>query len=652
MRNHLKRQCLFFLCTFFLVSAFAQTEKQVFGTISKEDLASKASTIDKNAEAEVLYENYELVLEIFSGRLQISIKAHTRIKIYNENGLDEANIKIPYQTRNGAEAIYKLEAQTYNLDASGNMTISKMDKKSVYDKRITNRISHQIFSLPEVKAGSIIEYTYVIKRHSLYIDDWSFQRSIPVRYSNYNLEYPAEFSFSHIVRATLPVEIKDNKGTYSISKSYTMRNVPALKDEPFISCDDDYLQQVQFKLNGYFSPTQTINFSKTWLEVVKDMMSDADFGQQLSKKIQNTDELTALLAPLKSSTAKMTAIHNYVRTKMTWDENSSIWTSDGVKQAWSDKKGNSSEMNLIMINLLKNAGLNANPLLVSTRNNGKINTLYPNLDQFNTVMTLVTIDSNYFILDAVDKITPSHLIPEGVMFTEGLTINQVNTIMTEKDFSWVNIWSGKQKYYRVINMSAEMNDEGKIQGEAFIINSEYARLASLRTMKEDKAQGNEELTRKHIGLKLSEFSIKNQEKDSLDLEQKFKFEIPANETGDYRYFSINMFSGMEKNPFIADERSSDITYGVNQKYSLRGIFTIPAGYSFEELPKDIRMVMPDKSITMTRYMQATGNKISYSVVVEFNQPVYAVEDYPEFKEFYKKMVEMLEEQIVIKKTKP
>jgi len=109
---------------------------------------------------------------------------------------------------------------------------------------------------------------------------------------------------------------------------------------------------------------------------------------------------------------------------------------------------------------------------------------------------------------------------------------------------------------------------------------------------------------------------------------------------------------MEKNPFIADERSSDITYGVNQKYSLRGIFTIPAGYSFEELPKDIRMVMPDKSITMTRYMQATGNKISYSVVVEFNQPVYAVEDYPEFKEFYKKMVEMLEEQIVIKKTKP
>ncbi len=634
------------------IACYAQNDKQQFGQIDREDLVRKASLIDKNAEAEVLYENYDVSLALFAGHLQIDIKAHTRIKVYNEKGLDQANIKIPYIARSGAEGIYKLEAQTYNADASGKMLVSKVDKKSIYNKRINNRLSNQIFTFPEVKAGSIIEYSYTLKRSILYFDDWTFQRSIPVRYSNCTIEYPSEFSWSHVARTTLPIEIKETKSSYNVSKSFAMRNIPALKDEPFISCNQDYLQQVEFRLNGYYSPQLTINLSHTWPEILKGMMEDEDFGLQLSKKIPNTTELDQRLKSLTSQSSKMTAIHNYVRNTMAWDDSYSIWALDGVKHCWTDKKGNSAEINLVLVNLLRNAGLKAYPLLVSTKENGRVNTLYPSIQQFNTVMAVVSIDSSMYVLDATDKETPSHLIPRNVMYSEGLMISMEDfgKIFTPKDFSWMTIWNPSQKFDRITNMTAEIDVAGKIKGQAYIMNSQYARVASLQSFKRDNEKYAEKFTEVHAGLKLSDFKQKNEDRDSLPLEQQFGFELPADESGEYKYFSINMFSGLEKNPFIADERNSDILFGVNQKFALRGLFSIPEGYVFEELPKDVRMVMPDKSIVMTRYIQSVGNKVNYSVVIEFAQPFYPADDYPQFKEFYKRMLDMLNEQIVIKKS--
>ena len=653
MHQFRKTNWFIFFNLFFIFPVFSQSDKVQFGAIPKEDLASKFSSLDKNAEAEVLHESYDVNLSLFGGRLEITIKSHTRIKIYNEKGLDEANIKIPYISRAGAEGIFKLEGQTYNQDESGNMTTSKLEKKSIYNKKINNRLSNQILTFPEVKAGSIIEYKYTLKRTLLYFDDWTFQRNIPVRYSNCTIEYPSEFSFSHIALTTLPVEIDQKQSGYAMRKSFTMRNLPALKDEPFMSSADDYLQQVQFNLSGYFSPQLTVNLTTTWPEIIKELMEDEDFGVQLKKDIPKTAELDDKLKALNTDFAKMTSIYNYTREKMLWDGDYSIWALGGVKSAWSEKKGNSGEINLIMINLLKNAGLNANPLLVSTRSHGKLNTLDPNINQFNTVMALVKIDSTTYVLDATDKETPSHLIPERVMYTEGLVINKfdLNKVYTAQDFGWVTIWDDRKKYGKLVNISAELDTEGNISGQAFILNSDYARLSTLKAWKADKEEFQKELSNVHASMKITDFIQKNEDKDSLALESKFKFKLQANESGEYQYFSINLFNGLEKNPFIADERSSDIMFGVNQKVNLGGLISIPAGYTFEELPKNIKLIMPDKSIIMTRAMQLVGNKVNYAVTIEFAKPFYSVEDYPELQAFYKKMFELLNEQIVIRKAK-
>ena len=73
------------------------------------------------------------------------------------------------------------------------------------------------------------------------------------------------------------------------------------------------------------------------------------------------------------------------------------------------------------------------------------------------------------------------------------------------------------------------------------------------------------------------------------------------------------------------------------------------GYDFEALPKSMRMIMPDTSISITRRLAAEKNQVSVRIALEFSKPFFSVQEYPDFKEFYNQLFAILSEQIAIKK---
>jgi hypothetical protein len=58
--------------------------------------------------------------------------------------------------------------------------------------------------------------------------------------------------------------------------------------------------------------------------------------------------------------------------------------------------------------------------------------------------------------------------------------------------------------------------------------------------------------------------------------------------------------------------------------------------------------MPDKSMILTRQVQQVGNNINVGLRIEFLKTLYSVEEYPELQSFYKQMVDLLKEPIVLK----
>lgn len=643
------KQLLFLSLQWLLLSTLSAQEFAKlpdFGKVDKSELEMTECSFDKNAPAMVLFDEGESVFQLNLNAMMSPIFQQTvhrvRMKIFNKKGFNYANIRIRYFTQDKEVSIKSLSAQTYNLDASGNIIITKIDKATVYDKPINSRYSEKVFAFPEVKEGSVIEYKYTLDGASESL--WYFQRSIPVKYSRFIMDFPEELRITVTPNYNMPVQKGSEKKSAGNYSWYVMENVPGLPDELYMSARGDYLQRIESRLTGLDFPGRPFrSLNRTWPGLIKSLVEDEDFGAQLKKNIPRTADLDALLQTVTDPYQKMLVIHKYVRTNMTWNNYDNIWALNGVKSAWKDKKGTSGEINLILINLLKDAGLKAHPVLVSTRENGAVNTMIPGVGQFNKVMAYVEIDKKFFVLDATEQTTPSYLIPSEVMASEGLVIEKPDSF----EWGWKQLWDGQHKNEKNVYVYADINEKAEITGNATITSSDYEKLKLLPLLK----AGNDKL-KDNLGvgadIKVDSFTVTNEGEES-SMVQAFNFSMAAPATGNYHYFSTALFTGFEKNPFVADQRITDVFFGVNQLYKFNTNFSLPDGYKIEELPKNIKLVMPDNSIIFSRQSSFEAGLLSVSMKLEFNAPVYSADSYPDFAAFYKKLFDLLNEKIVYMK---
>lgn len=618
-----------------------------FGKVDKSELLLKDCDFDKNAEAEVLLETEEVQCVVYVSSVYVKITHRVRIKILKDKGLSFADVNLPYVTQSGDEEIKDIKAITYNLDVAGNIVTRELDKKAIYFKQINKRLGEKIFSFPEVKTGSIIEYVYKEDgTMSTGFRDWTFQKSIPVKYSRYSMSFPEELEIMFQPHCSLSFNRVDTNDHHFNTHIFSMENIPALRDEPFITSEGDYLERIESTPVAFNSSHGRINLLKTWPRIVMNLMTDPDFGMQLTKNIPRTKDLDDSLKKISSPHTRMMTIFHYVRKNMEWNGYTNLWTSEGVKSAWKDKKGTDAEINLILVNLLQNAGLSAWPILLSTRDNGIINTLTPGYFQFNKVMAHVEVDNKVYILDATDKFTPPHLIPWDVMYSAGLLIEDFETFK----WGWVFLWDEKQTFRENVYINAEIDENGIMSGTAEITSADYSRAERLPILKKGRDKFIDHyFTSANAGIKVESMNIENESDDSLPLIQNVRFSQKLNASGKYRYFTTNLFTGLEKNPFTAERRFSDVYFGANQQYSILLKIKIPDGYVFDEMPKNFRMRLPDTSCIFVRFIDTTDGILSMRSTLEFKRPFYKISEYNSFREFYQKLFEYLNEQIVIRK---
>ncbi|HEX2534973.1 MAG TPA: DUF3857 domain-containing protein [Chitinophagaceae bacterium] len=638
-------------------SSFAQKKKDTdpnlppFGTIEKADLELKDCAFDPSAEAMVLVDDGELE---YSDNKGLTLKRRIRIKILNNKGLDQANVKLRYHSYKMDESISGLEAHTFNLDASGNVIMTPVDKKQIFEKKLNKRYTEKAFTFPEVKVGSVIEYKF--RHEHIGLIDWYFQRSVPVRYSSFVTDFPEELEVTVMPFCSREYSEKKQEKARRVIKTYSMKDVPGLRDESYVINEDYYRDRLETKITAFYINGRRQARTISWPMVIKYLMEDEDFGEQLKRNIPRTADLDAQLKTLASQYDQMKAVYKYVQQNMEWNEYEGIWAFDGVRSAWKDKKGTVGEINLILVNLLKDAGIDARPVLVSTHENGVVNTAdagtldAPGFHQFNKVMAYVELNGRVYVLDATQKNMPVHLVPTDVMQTQGLVINKLDS----ENWGWQPLATPDKNASNLVMINGTISAEGKLNGEISITSYDYARIGRLGLAKKGKDKYIEKfVTENNPGLSVEDVKFENLEADSLPLVQKVKFTQPLNTAGEYSYFSTNMLTGLEKNPFVSDNRFSDIFFGCGQAYTIIGNFTLPEGYEFDELPKDVRMRLPDTSIVISRISQKVENRLQTSVRLEFKQPVYGADQYGELQEFYQRLFEILNEQYVVrKKVKP
>ncbi len=661
----LHKKLILLLLLFFSFS-FSNAQKFELGKVSIAELQEKTCPNDTTAVAAILFNKARthFVYEYNKG-FSVVHEYEFRIKIYKKEGLDWATKKVSYYV--GYEKINQDVAKfsngiTYNLE-NNQIVKSKLNSEGTFKNNVNKYWNEATITLPNVKVGSVIEYKYTIKSENiLQFPVFCFQYDIPVNFVEYNTEVPEFFIYKSLLTGFKNIKSSDkivngyqsypdqynrtlNMSYQQINTNFIAENLPALKKEPFIDNLENYKATVHLELEKTrFPEVPEKNYSTTWEGVAKEIYKDKDFGNELKENAYFIQDLRTITKEAITETEKVNIIFKFVQNKMNWNNFYGYLTDKGVKKAYTDGTGNSAEINFILISMLNYAGINANPVLLSTINHGI--PIYPNRTVFNYVIAAVDIDGNQILLDATNKKTTSNILPFHTLNWVGRLIRQD---ASSEEINLAPTTTSKETN----NIIATIDKQGIISGNYRTQKSDYKALR----FRENDAELNKEIYLEKVennwkGIKIKEYVIENNFTDlTKPVVQTFTF-TTDNEVDiidDKMYIDPLLFLTSTSNPFIQEKRELPIYYGypIQEKYNI-GI-TIPDGYSIESIPKSITITTPENICVFSFKIIAAENKIQIAASSEINAAILSSTFYDDLKSFYQKMIDKQNEKIVLVK---
>ncbi len=657
------------------ISNLTFSQKRELGEVTIDELKEKVCPTDSSATAAVLFNIGRTYFE-YSGDDGFSIVTEiiTKIKIYKKEGYEYANHSERFYTGgNGQEKLTYTKANTYNL-VNGKIEKTKLNGDGEFTEKSNKFWSRKKITMPNVREGSIIEYKLTLT--SPYIQNfpnWEFQKEIPVNYTEYTTfipEYfiynthfkgfstpvveknskPRNISYTYTEKVVpgmgtpMPERIKSNLNFSEAIVKYTLTNLSALKDEKFTNNIDNYRTTVLHEIAGTRYPNSPFeNYTTDWETITKKIYNSQSFGDELKKTGYFEDDLNTILNGVNSQEERIATVFNYVKLRMNWNEYYGINCDEGVKKAYQNKKGNVAEINLMLTAMLIHAGIDANPVLVSTRSNGI--SLYPSQSAFNYVIAAVEIKDQIILLDATNKFSLPNILPIR-------DLNWFGRIIRKNESSAVINLMPNFNSKDVVNILGTINSEGGITGKireqyfdynGFIFRDNYHGIVKESLM--------EKLEKRHEGLEIGEYEVQNSDDLTKPIVENYTF-TSNNSTeiiGDKMYISPFMFFAMTENPFKQETREYPIDFVYPNQVKFNISLTIPDGYAVETLPQPKAVAMPEDMGNFKYNISNNGQQVQVVYSLDNNESIIASEYYEILKSFYKEIINKQNEKIVLKK---
>ncbi|GHA75353.1 DUF3857 domain-containing protein [Pontibacter akesuensis] len=654
--NFTKLYVLAVLLVSFTSSAFAQDAK--FGKVSEAEL--KMSVYDKDTSAAaVILSDYGFTRFDYIGELKVVFERHIRIKIFKKSAYDWADVVVPfYMDGSSKEKVTAIRGFTFNLEG-GKIVKDKLEGKSIFEEKNSENSYAKKFTMPNVKEGSVLDITYTVNSDFVYnLRDWEFQTSIPTIWSEYRAQIPEYFDYKFQMQGYQGLYKSENKretvaGTATVSTPdmqnnayvWVMKDVPALKEEKYITTVRDYQSKIEFELQRVHFPGQPSRvMTGDWNNVTKDLLESSYFGVQLNRSGFFKEELAVVQAKHKDPQAQMAAIFDVVKKRMTWNGESRLYTNTTIRKAWDERKGNSADINLLLTSMLLEAGLDAAPVILSTRNHGRINTSMSAMkSKFNYVVAMVRIGEKEYLLDATDPLVTPGMLP-------ARCLNGSGRLIKKADQRWVSL-QPSDKAINLFNAELTINEKGEIVGTGHESSGGYSALNLRRTILEEGEEKYKERLTKEVGdFKMSKATISNLDQLNGALDINYDINISGSgRSSNIIYLNPMLGRGEDENPFKLKERLYPVDFAMplDQTYICR--ITIPEGYQVDETPKSVAVNLPESAGRFVYMVQQQGNSIQVMSKISINKPVFYAPEYAYLKEFFDQIIAKQAEQIVLKK---
>ncbi|MFT6749299.1 MAG: hypothetical protein ACJAQ1_001237 [Flavobacterium sp.] len=635
--------------SFVFQTNFAQL-KHSLGKVTVDQLQEVKHPTDSAAAAAIVFKTGLTKFAYVGNKWEISTIVKYKIKIYKKEGLSLADYSIPYYTSSSGSEIVKFSnAYTYNL-VDGAVEKTKVKSENQFKEESSANWMQKKISFPNVKVGSIIEFSYeYLSPYITNFNEFKFQSKYPTDYVEYTTYIPSYFTYRTFITGYEKIEtaLEDINGIEYGEKKivYSKFDMPAIVEEDFVDNIDNYTSVLKLELASVQYPnTVTENYSLDWEGVTKKIYEDENFGNEVNKTGYFNDDLDILLKNTLDQKDKINTILGFVKAKVKWNSKHGIYCKDGVRKAYKDGIGNVAEINLMLVAMLRYAGIEANPILLSTRENGLA--IFPSRTAFDYVICGVENNKEIILLDATDKNTVPNVIPERAINWVGRMIRKNNT-SEEVDLKQQEISNNSYNAIFSINPAAG-SISGKIREQfshfsAYSFRNKYGGI--------NKESYIENLEKRRNNIEINNLEVLNIENLDKPIVQSFDFNIEngAEIIGNKLFFSPMLFYATKENPFKQEKRKFPVNfvYPFLDKYIVN--VDIPDGYEIESLPSQSFLTLENNLVRLKYLINTADKKIQISYRLEINSSLISFDYYEDLKAIFNEMIKKENEKIVLKK---
>lgn len=654
----MKYKLMLLIALLYCLSVYSQEKfSSTPGKVTQHEMSMTQYDKDPDAEALTIYDKgaYRFRFDDHEG-LFLEMTRRTKIKILSQAGEKYATFEIPIyidDSRN-MEGFTLLQATTYNLE-NGKLTEDLLTKNNIFEERINEKWRCKKFTMPNVRAGSVIEIEYSIR--TPYFENlrtWEMQQKIPVLSSS--LEYRAIPYYEYVfqVNGTNKLdrfdsevnnhEIRHGRLVYKeMVYNFEKKNIPAFRDERFITSEKDYMIAIKFQLSRIHYPTGgKRDYMSTWPDLCNELLKHSNYGKYIKSAQKEAKKiLPTLNLDEKSEVDKIRAITEYVKNNYSWNGFYGKFSTQKVSDLLKKKSGNIADLNLFLVGLLQEAGINVNPIISSTRDNGMIRKEYPFAHIFNyTLAQVKTNENRQIFIDCTDSILPYNMVPTRC-------INTLALVVEPKVEEWTFIEQRLPSYIQK-NIEITINPDNKAKVKAlFTTMGSEARNFRANYMGESNKLKNYLQKAENIN-KITNLNVASNDHIERPFSFQFEFDQPTEVVSNKLF--INPFSGLQvtENIFNQKERQLpiDLIYTIRRQYV--STINIPEGYKVEFVPEKLQI----NNELMTIDYQANildDKNISLQASFALTQNMYAASDYEKLKQLYANMISKFGEMVILVK---
>ena len=602
---------------------------------------------------------------------------YARIKVLSEKGKELATVEIPYEQRNFK--VTDINARTIHSDGTVIPLVGKPEDllvaKATTKEGEHLQVNRKVFTLPSVEVGSILEYKYQIE-YGEYLSSsprWEIQRPYFIHKAHYTFTPAKQFlaGSTNMTSSYLQDEhgrtasnliwwprlpqgvdvIKDSIGNFSLE----VTDVPPNPDEEWMPP----IESIRYKVFFYYKAAS--NAQNFWLDEAKLWSKDVDHFAEPSKSIR--DAVAGLISPADSDLDKAKKLYKAVQALDNTDY-SRKKTESEMKQlhlkvarraddTWAQKSGDSEDIAMLYLAMLRAAGLNAYATKVVDRQRGVFDSTYLSLSQLDNTLVVLSTGGKDLELDPGEMMCPFGTVSWRHSSAGGLTQSAqgIGSVTTAAQQYTDN------KTLRIGDVT--LDAQGALTGSFRIVMIGQAALYwRQQAITNDEAEVKKQFDKslesifpEGVEAHIDHFTGIDDPYVNLVAFVNAKGSLGA-ATSKRLILPAFFFETRGKQPFVAQEKRTqpvDMHYG--DMITDQVTYHLPGGFTIEGAPQDNKISWPQHANLIIKSVSAPGQIIiarALSSAFTFAKP----EEYQDLRAFYQKVAAADQAQLVLSKSAP